>query len=67
MKRITINGTECEVTGDSLEAVLAERGWSGEGVIAELNGAIIGRDAPRAEVAICAGDCLNLFRIVAGG
>ncbi len=67
MKKITINGTGCETAAVSLEAVLLERGFAGAGVIAELNGAIVGREVSFAAIPIREGDSLNLFRIVAGG
>lgn len=66
MIEIRVNGETRQVDGGSVEEVLGKLGIEARALLVEHNGVALHR-SEWGERAVCAGDVLELVRIVAGG
>ncbi len=64
--RIEVNGTDREVTGPTLHAVLAELGWADARVATALNGDFVPKGV-RGETMLKDGDRLEVLAPMQGG
>ena len=63
---VTVNGTACDLAGQTLADYLAQAGYDPARLAVERNGEIVPK-AQYAQTVLCEGDRIEIVRFVGGG